>query len=251
MLDIDSKYAQSQSLDLYKNRLRLQIEFDLLATDEATRLTMKARHNVYEFGDKASSLLALQARQAAAAHSITKIKSYTGEILTDHDNINKAFFNPITLYLRMQNDLPCNFFENLIIPSVSEDQNTKLCADILVSEIITVVKSMENNKCSALMGSHANQRGTLPRYSSHDTETGLNLIIGEERQRSTLSYFISPISLLNVDFKILSKVLAKRLGSVIPDIISPDQTGFIRGRRSYSNLRKLFNVVYSGQVNMP
>lgn len=31
-----------------------------------------------------------------------------------------------------------------------------------------------------------------------------------------------PISLLNVDFKVLSKVLAKRLESVIPDVVSPD-----------------------------
>lgn len=30
-----------------------------------------------------------------------------------------------------------------------------------------------------------------------------------------------------------------------PDIISPDQTGFIQGRHSYSNLRKLFNVIHS------
>jgi len=60
-----------------------------------------------------------------------------------------------------------------------------------------------------------------------------------------------PISLLNVDFKILSKVLAKRLESVIPDIISPDQTGFIQGRHSYSNLRKLFNVVHSARSPCP
>lgn len=111
---------------------------------------MKARHNVYKFGDKASSLLALQARQAAAACSITKIQSHTGEILTDPDDINEAFFqfypDLYTSECSGDSDLPCNFFENLTIPSVSEDQNTKLCADISASEIITAVKSMQNNK---------------------------------------------------------------------------------------------------------
>ncbi len=54
-----------------------------------------------------------------------------------------------------------------------------------------------------------------------------------------------PISLLNVDVKILSKVLASRIEYIIPDIISQDQTGFIKGRHSFINIRKLLNVVHS------
>lgn len=60
-------------------------------------------------------------------------------------------------------------------------------------------------------------------------------------------FIISPYLLLNVDFKILSQVLAKRLKNVVPAIISPNQTGFIQGRHSYSNLRKLFIVIHSAQ----
>ena len=37
-----------------------------------------------------------------------------------------------------------------------------------------------------------------------------------------------PISLLNVDCKLLAKVLADRLEATLPSIISPDQTGFIK-----------------------
>ncbi len=60
-------------------------------------------------------------------------------------------------------------------------------------------------------------------------------------------YFNSyrPISLLNVDFNILSKVLASRIEYIIPDIISQDQTGFIKGRHSFINIRTLLNVVHS------
>ena len=51
-----------------------------------------------------------------------------------------------------------------------------------------------------------------------------------------------PISLLNVDFKLLSKLLARRLEIVLPSMISLDQTGFIHSRHSF-NLRKGLNVV--------
>ncbi len=54
-----------------------------------------------------------------------------------------------------------------------------------------------------------------------------------------------PISVLNVDVKILSKVLASKIEYIIPDIISQDQTGFIKGRHSFINIRKLLNVVHS------
>ena len=32
---------------------------------------------------------------------------------------------------------------------------------------------------------------------------------------------------------------------MIPKIINPDQTGFIPGRQSFYNMRRLFNVLYS------
>lgn len=37
-----------------------------------------------------------------------------------------------------------------------------------------------------------------------------------------------PISLLNVDCKTMAKVLARRLENVLPTILAPDQTGFIK-----------------------
>ena len=39
-----------------------------------------------------------------------------------------------------------------------------------------------------------------------------------------------PITLLNVDYKIASKVIATRFEKVLDLLISPDQTGFLKGR---------------------
>ena len=50
---------------------------------------------------------------------------------------------------------------------------------------------------------------------------------------------IRPISLLNLDYKILSKILNTRFAEVMPTIIHPDQTGYIKGRFILTNAMAL------------
>lgn len=54
-----------------------------------------------------------------------------------------------------------------------------------------------------------------------------------------------PISLTNCDGKVFSKVITLHLESVLPYLISKDQTGFVRDKQSYFNLRRLFNIIYT------
>jgi len=52
-----------------------------------------------------------------------------------------------------------------------------------------------------------------------------------------------PITLLNVDYKIASKVIAKRIEPILPSLIHLDQTGFMKGRYIGENIRLIANVM--------
>ena len=52
-----------------------------------------------------------------------------------------------------------------------------------------------------------------------------------------------PISLHNTDYKILTKLLANRLQKVINNIVSEDQSGYIKGRFIGENIRTVLDVI--------
>ena len=58
-----------------------------------------------------------------------------------------------------------------------------------------------------------------------------------------------PISLLNVDYKIITKILAERLKPLLPSIIHPDQKSYVNGRNIFEANRLLKDVIEYSEEN--
>ena len=52
-----------------------------------------------------------------------------------------------------------------------------------------------------------------------------------------------PISFINVDVKIASKVIARRLETILPELIHPNQNGFIKGRSILDAVRTIDDIL--------
>ncbi len=88
---LDEQYAKSPTPDLYKRRLKLKSELDLLSTNEIEGLLRRTRSVFYESGEKSGKVLANQLRGFQAKHIISGLRLDNGEITTDHSAINEKF----------------------------------------------------------------------------------------------------------------------------------------------------------------
>jgi len=135
-----------------------------------------------------------------------------------------------------------------------------LCEGMISEEeCLTTLKEFKNNKTPGTDGfsaefykffwsdlgtqmtasfNYAFQKGLL----SISQKRGIISLIPKENKYKTLLENLRPISLLNVDCKILTKSIAKRLEKVVPKITHSDQTGHIKGRFIGENVKDLFKM---------
>ena len=80
--------------------------------------------------------------------------------------------------------------------------------------------------------------------SLHDsTRRGVLNLIPKAGKDTRCIQNLRPITLLNTDYKIIEKVLARHFDQVLPDLINPDQTGFLANRRISVNVRKVYDLM--------
>lgn len=73
-------------------------------------------------------------------------------------------------------------------------------------------------------------------------EATISVILKEGKDRLQCGS-LRPISILNIDYKLYTSILARRIEKVLPQLIHTDQTGFVPQRQTHDNIRRSLHVI--------
>ena len=174
---------------------------------------------------------------------------YRSNNINDKKFKNSPFFNP----------------ENV---SALTEEEKKACEGLVNEEECTnALKDFSSNKTSGTDGLSAEFYRFFWSYICFDLLASLNYafqhstlsisqrrgiisLIPKKDKDKTILENLRPISLLNVDYKILTKVIAKRIEKVLPTLINPDQTSYVKGCYIGENVRLIYDLIdYTDKLN--
>ena len=176
------------------------------------------------------------------------------------DQIETYFKNLYTSDYSHTNEEWDSFTLDLKIPKLSDEDRDSLEGPLTYDECKKVLETFQADKAPGEDGFTAefyeyffellgkdliasfNEAQVKGELSISQRRGVITLIPKEDGSLLDLSNW-RPITLLNVDYKIAAKAIAKRLELVLPDLVHPDQTGFVKGRYIGENIRLIADVM--------
>uniref|UniRef100_A0A672F570 Reverse transcriptase domain-containing protein n=1 Tax=Salarias fasciatus TaxID=181472 RepID=A0A672F570_SALFA len=248
-----------------KKLRQYKLQINQILNKKISFLINRLRQENFHYSNKSGKYLANQIKRNKEKSTIPTIKNSAGRPTNSPDEINQVFKEfYANLYSSDNNSKDediTSFLTSVNFPHLSPEQKNTLDSPLTNEEIHSALNKMPNNKApgpdgfpaefykhfwSILAPLFQNMLSEIQqnsRFPSNLNTASISLLLKPNKD-PTLPSSYRPISLLNVDIKIITKALSHRLEKIIPSIIHPDQTGFIKGRHSANNTRRLFNIMH-------
>lgn len=243
--------------------LQLREEISSLYKTSANEKLKFLESQVINEANTQSKFFLRMAKQSKPSATISQL-SINGQITTDKNlifpKIQQYFQNEFSGENESQEiNTSSTLYQNL--PSLSHHDSQKCEEPITEEEIKDSITSAQPNSAPGMDGiptyfykffwkeikflftkllQNFQQTGLLPASMKKVVITP----IPKEGDRSLLSNW-RPISLINTDYKITSRIFSKRISSVVSTLLSSDQSYCVPGRTIYNNLHLVRNIIRS------
>lgn len=215
-------------------------------------------------GEKNSKYFCNLEKRNFIQKSVAFLERDSGEIINDTDSITKEaklFYE--NLYAEnLKNSLP--FDNDLTSPTLSEEEKNKIEGEITTTELLSAIKSLNNDKSPGSDGFTSEffkffyndlnkfllrslNFALVTGQMSVTQRQGIIVCIPKEGKDKRYLKNWRPITLLNTVYKIAATCIAQRFKSVLQNIISEDQKGFLKDRYIGENIRLMYDTLYYTQ----
>lgn len=267
LLDLEKDYLPTQdSREEYHAIKRELYQVHLLQARESM---IRAKVNWVSEGERPTKYFLNMEKQNSASKSITELYDLEGQLLTDPDAIlkfEKSFFTAqyarvdSTLSLQGTQDVGSEIFCAPSPRVINDLDRVVLNSDLSLEDLEQSIRHMKNGKspgCDGLpvelykkfwgiLGEHllasfvySLEMGSL----SPDQRRAVIALIPKKGKDKRYIRNWRPISMLNVDYKILAKTLAARLANIIPQLLHQNQTGFVPTRHIGDNIQNIQSLI--------
>ena len=260
LIELERNLTHEHQVNEYK---RIKHELKEIENEKIKGLIVRSRIKWHEEGEQSTKYFFSLEKSNGIRKHMRKLKKHDGSTTTNQDditNLQREFYKSLYSSHPPDNSL-LNEFKPFTTTKKLDNSDREKCEGLITEEECKIVinstaknKSPGNdglpiefyvhfwNEIKKILIDSFNYSYEKKELSSSQKQAIITLLNKQGKDRTLLSNW-RPISLLNVDYKIVSKDIANCLHNLMPKLVSTSQTGFIKDRQIGDSLRLLIDLI--------